>query len=391
MRWFASRPRDIGNQTRAVLSDAMRGDGARRGRGRVSRRAIRMRPATARSMRTGPIALAFIGDRDAVARLAAEVAALTHPHPDSVDACVLWSLAIEQAITSARPDEAFDWSAAIRAGLDHIDPTRHELWISRLDEATDRDPADFHRSNGWVVGAFQAAIAAITSTADDDTTCPVTTLPRRCGRQHGPAVTPTPSRPSPDHCSAPDGVPRPSRWHGAGASTAGAPTTRRRLGRPARSDGSPGSARRTPGLARVARHRPSMRLWHQGPLAASSSMARGSAITVGSAPRSTPARPWSCRCAAWASTTCPPPSSTTRSGSSTATWTTTRTSPTSCSTPRGRSVELVDAGEQVFVHCVHAEHRAPTMAAAYLITRGVDAGTAIRRGAPHSVAHLSRS
>ena len=71
-------------------------------------------------MRTGPVALAHLGDRDAVAALAADVASLTHPHPDSVHACVLWSLAIERAITTASPDEEFDWRAAVLAGLDHV-------------------------------------------------------------------------------------------------------------------------------------------------------------------------------------------------------------------------------------------------------------------------------
>jgi hypothetical protein len=33
----------------------------------------------------------------------------------------------------------------------------------------------------------------------------------------------------------------------------------------------------------------------------------------------------------------------------------------------------------VFTHCVRAEHRAPSVAAAYLITRGIDAETAIGR------------
>jgi hypothetical protein len=41
--------------------------------------------------------------------------------------------------------------------------------------------------------------------------------------------------------------------------------------------------------------------------------------------------------------------------------------------------DLVDAGERVFVHCARAEHRAPSMAAAYLIRRGADATSAIRR------------
>ena len=41
--------------------------------------------------------------------------------------------------------------------------------------------------------------------------------------------------------------------------------------------------------------------------------------------------------------------------------------------------DLADAGERVFVHCAHAEHRAPTLAAAYLVVRGADVETAVRR------------
>jgi ADP-ribosylglycohydrolase len=41
--------------------------------------------------------------------------------------------------------------------------------------------------------------------------------------------------------------------------------------------------------------------------------------------------------------------------------------------------DLVDAGERVFVHCARAEHRAPSMAAAYLIRRGADPTSAIGR------------
>jgi hypothetical protein len=41
--------------------------------------------------------------------------------------------------------------------------------------------------------------------------------------------------------------------------------------------------------------------------------------------------------------------------------------------------DLAAAGERVFTHCARAEHRAPSLAAAYLISRGADAGTAITR------------
>ena len=83
-------------------------------------------------MRTGPVALGRLGDRDAVAGLAAEVAALTHPHPDSVDACVLWSLAIEQAITTCGPRRRFRlvcrrWSRASNS----LDTDRRDIWRER--------------------------------------------------------------------------------------------------------------------------------------------------------------------------------------------------------------------------------------------------------------------
>jgi protein-tyrosine phosphatase len=51
--------------------------------------------------------------------------------------------------------------------------------------------------------------------------------------------------------------------------------------------------------------------------------------------------------------------------------------------------QLVDAGQRVFVHCVAAENRAPSVAAAYLMTRGTSLGGALERvgealgGVPH--------
>ena len=162
--WYESGPRDVGNQTRAVLGAASR---SRNGAAEAAAAYQRTNPDSAGNgalMRTGPVALGHLGDREAVAGLAAEVSALTHPHADSVDACVLWSLAIEKAITTANPDADFDWYGAILDGLEFLDTNRRDTWRERLDEARDRHPVDYHSNNGWVVAAFQAAFAAINST-----------------------------------------------------------------------------------------------------------------------------------------------------------------------------------------------------------------------------------
>jgi ADP-ribosylglycohydrolase len=166
VRWYRSRPRDVGIQTAGVLG----GVGDRFLTAAESAAAYQAEHTNAAGngalMRTAPVALAHLGDRAAVAKLAADVAALTHPHPDSVHACVVWSLAIEQAITTASPDVAFDWPAAVLAGLEHVPTERHEVWRERIEEAVGRDPAELHMNNGWVVRALQAALAAITSTAE---------------------------------------------------------------------------------------------------------------------------------------------------------------------------------------------------------------------------------
>lgn len=163
--WYASGPADVGNQTRAVL----------RSTGPLAEAAARFtadHPDGAAGngslMRTGPVALANPDDPAAVAELARAVSALTHADPDCVDACVLWSLAIDHTIHHAPPsDRAWDWEAAVAHGLDHLPADRRARWQARIDDAAGGVPLDFPR-NGWVVHAFQAALAAICSTPVPD-------------------------------------------------------------------------------------------------------------------------------------------------------------------------------------------------------------------------------
>ena len=163
--WFDSGPADVGNQTRAVLGSTgpLVDAAARFTTGRPDDAA-----GNGSLMRTGPIALAHPGDPAAIASLARRVSELTHPDPDCVDACVLWSVAIDHTIHHAPPShEHWDWAQALRDALPHLEEDRRSRWLALIDEAVDASPLVFPKS-GWVIHAFQAALATICSTPVPD-------------------------------------------------------------------------------------------------------------------------------------------------------------------------------------------------------------------------------
>ena len=162
LAWFASMPPDVGIQTGSVLGATV--DPA--DLAACATDYLGTHPDKAGNgglMRNTPIALTALGARDLVAERAKAVASLTHAHPDSVAACVLWSLAIQEAITSSDPGDTFDWEAAVRRGLEHVDGDLQTRWTKLIDEAVEGPPERFS-TNGWVVTAFQAALAAIIHT-----------------------------------------------------------------------------------------------------------------------------------------------------------------------------------------------------------------------------------
>lgn len=165
--WAARGPSDVGIQTSRILAT----------RGPLAQTAAAHFEANPRNaagngslMRTGPVALAHPGDREAIAALARQVSDLTHGDPTCGDACVLWSVAIDRTIGWV-PEGEEEWNAAdaVRTGLDLIPEERREMWGMLIDEAEVSQPEAFPK-NGWVVHAFQAALAAICCTpapADD--------------------------------------------------------------------------------------------------------------------------------------------------------------------------------------------------------------------------------
>ncbi|MDP3714577.1 MAG: ADP-ribosylglycohydrolase family protein [Mycobacteriales bacterium] len=154
LRWYADNPPDVGVQTRQVLS-ASRGQGATAMRG-FSERLHEQSGRTAGNgslMRTGPVALAHLGDTDAIVEAARLTSALTHHDPVAGDACALWCLAIDHAVRTGELD--------VRVGLPHVDEA---YWAPLLAEAETVDPSHYRHSNGWVVAALLGAWSAISRT-----------------------------------------------------------------------------------------------------------------------------------------------------------------------------------------------------------------------------------
>lgn len=155
VEWYDSNPKDIGNQTRAVLSardltaavmteTASRISGLRGGNGSL--------------MRTAVVGLAYLEDTmdaaAACARAAARVSALTHDDRRATQACQIWSHAIRHAVLHG----TFD---GVRGYLDTVGGETARFWRPLLDQAESGSPQDFPK-NGWVVHALQTAWWAIT-------------------------------------------------------------------------------------------------------------------------------------------------------------------------------------------------------------------------------------
>lgn len=154
--WLADGPRDVGGQTAAVVSQAATGAEL----SACARAYYRDHPTGAAGngslMRTAPVALAFLDDEAARAEAAAAASALTHGDPLAGQACVLWCTAIARAVTDARLDGVWD-------GLAHLDPSARDAWAQRL-QAAEAGPPQRFVPNGFVVTAVQAAHAAIVHT-----------------------------------------------------------------------------------------------------------------------------------------------------------------------------------------------------------------------------------
>ncbi len=154
--WFNSGPVDVGNQTRAVLSATASYDELPVHAAEYLR-ANPMRAAGNGSlMRAGPVSLSAMGDDSRLSDLARAVSELTHADPLAGDACVLWCVGIDRAIRESRLD-------GVRDGLALLPYERRAFWVDVIEEAASKPPSSFS-PNGYVVVAFQAALASVWQT-----------------------------------------------------------------------------------------------------------------------------------------------------------------------------------------------------------------------------------
>jgi ADP-ribosylglycohydrolase len=162
LRWYDDNPPDIGLQTQAVLEATVkRRLPSAHGLAELMTAEAQVYAAHDQAagngalMRTGPVALAFLHDREGCAFAARRIASLTHADPLAGDACVLWSEAIRIAVVEGRLD--------VEGGLDLIPEDRRTCWALWLADAR-TGPARRFAPNGFTVSALQAAWAAILHT-----------------------------------------------------------------------------------------------------------------------------------------------------------------------------------------------------------------------------------
>ena len=154
LAWHAQGPPDVGLQTRQVLRAAKPGVASAAAMTDLARQLHEQSGRTAGNgslMRTGPVALAHLGDIEALCLAARAISSLTHHDPMAGDACVLWCLAIDSAVRTGELD--------LRGGLPHVD----RAWAALIDAAEAGEPSSF-ANNGWVVSALQASWSALTRT-----------------------------------------------------------------------------------------------------------------------------------------------------------------------------------------------------------------------------------
>jgi ADP-ribosyl-[dinitrogen reductase] hydrolase len=145
--WAKTAP-DVGIQLRAVLGNTAPTAAAIRVIAREHHERHGRSAGNGSLMRTAPVALAYLDDPHTLAAVARDVSSLTHFEEDAGDACVLWCLAIRHAVLTGELD--------VRIGLQTLPPERRELWGARIEAAEAFPPSHFAR-NGWVVEAFQGA------------------------------------------------------------------------------------------------------------------------------------------------------------------------------------------------------------------------------------------
>lgn len=174
LAWFRAGPADVGVSTGRLLSQVHHaGDLPLISREHGAAMAARPVPrgwdpgmANGSLMRTGPVALPFLGDEPRIAERARVISDLTHFDMWAGDACVIWSVAIGRAVLQG----ALDLPKALRDIIDAwIPQDRREFWLGVCEQALSDTPPG--PRNGSAVRAFRAALWAVAHGQDFKDVC----------------------------------------------------------------------------------------------------------------------------------------------------------------------------------------------------------------------------
>ena len=158
LEWYRSGPADVGVQTRAVLAGACSPADVAGSATKYFSRNPHKSAGNGSLMRTAPVALACLGNDDALVSQAMTVSALTHADPVAQEACAVWCVAIDRAVRLG-----ISALEGVREGIALLPADRRPYWEQRVAEVVAHPPCWF-RPNGYVVRALQAALGSIVHT-----------------------------------------------------------------------------------------------------------------------------------------------------------------------------------------------------------------------------------
>lgn len=141
VRWARSGPFDMGGTTSAGITALAEG-----------RQARSDSQANGALMRVSPIGVFAAGDPALAARLAAEDARLTHPHPVCQSASAAFAAAIAAGVAGGTAEDMCAAADRHAGDGDGAKPVRQRLSLARRHE-----PEEFEHQMGWVLTAFQNA------------------------------------------------------------------------------------------------------------------------------------------------------------------------------------------------------------------------------------------
>jgi ADP-ribosyl-[dinitrogen reductase] hydrolase len=162
LRWFASKPKDIGNLTRAALENLRAGDPPTQSGAIAWEDSGRQSAGNGSVMCCAPIGLLHVKNLDGLAEDATAFSRVTHADPRCVAGCIGVATAVAWLVRGGKDAEEAVERAASAAGV-VSDEVR-----AVIERGIVRKPEDLHvdgRDQGFVLHAVEIAFSALGSAA----------------------------------------------------------------------------------------------------------------------------------------------------------------------------------------------------------------------------------